>query len=125
MAIYRDLSGNSPFGDQHVDNRIGGHEDIQAVGFRGTTHVITLSGTSQQTPVFSNRCRAVRITQEGTGDSYYALGSNPTAVDVTDDLFTAGAIEVVKVRGGVDRMAFIQTVAGTEIDDVFITEDLT
>ncbi len=122
MAIYKDLSGNSPLGSGHVDERIGGTEDLQAISFRGTTHVITLSGTSQQTPIFSKRCRAVRVSMEGTGASHIAVGSNPTAVSDSDDHFSAGTVEVFKVRGGVDRLAAIQDAA--ETDDIYVTEDL-
>lgn len=122
MAIYADLSGNSPMGAGHLDNRIGGHEDLQAITFRGTTHVFTLSGTAQPTPVFSNKCRAIRISMLGTGSANYAIGPSAVAVKGSDDLFTAGGIEIVKVHGGIDLISVIQNNA--ETDKIFITEDL-
>lgn len=121
MAIYADLSGNSPIGDG-VDQRIGGHEDIQAIGFRGTVHNITLGAASVQSPVFSNRCRAIRISMSGTGEGNYLIGSNPTALKDGSDVLAGGTVEIVKVRGGVDKIAFIQQ--GSETDVVTIHEDL-
>lgn len=122
MAIYKDLSGNCPFGGSFEDKREGGHEDLQAVGFRGTTHVVALSDTSAQSPVFSHRCRAVHISIDGSGSGHWALGSNPTALDTGDSQFFAGAVEIMKIRGGVDRIAWIND--ADETDNVYITEDL-
>jgi len=120
MAIYSDLSGNSPHNDS--DFRIGGHEDLQAITFRGTTHSITLSNVSQQTAKFSRRCRAVRISPTTGANCHYEIGSNPTAVEATSPFLAAGAVEIVKVRFG-DRLAIISDVADPTTL-VHIQEDL-
>ena len=115
MASVRDLSGNTPESDSDQANQ--GHYDLQAVNFKGTQHQITLSGTSQQTAVFSRQCRSVRISP--LGDCHRELGTNPTA-DTNSPFLADNAVEIVPVALN-DRLALIQS--GAAVDLVTVTED--
>jgi hypothetical protein len=122
MAIYADLSGNSPFGVGFIDPSIGTAKEIDAISFSGTSHKVTLGSSAVQTPVFSRRCKAILITMEGTGEANIALGSNPTAVKDSDIFLTAGVPLRLLVRGGTDRLSVIQQ--ASETNKMTVTENL-
>lgn len=115
MASVIDLSGNTPESDR--DQAGQGHYDLQAVTFIGTQHTITISGTSQQTPIFSRQCRSIRIAP--LGDIHWEIGGNPTATATSPHL-PADAVEIVPVRFN-DRVATIE--GDTNTDTITITED--
>lgn len=115
MASVRDLSGNTPEADS--DQALAGSYDLQAVDYKGTQHTITLSGTSQQTPVFSRQCRSIRIAPRG--DCHHEIGINPVATSSSPHLALDG-VEYVPVAFN-ERLALIQADVQTEL--VTITED--
>ncbi len=117
MATVRDVSGNNPLGD--TDHAIGGHYDLQATKFLGDQHPLILGAASVQSPVFSRQCRAIRLAPEG--NCHYLVSDNPTAVKDATQFLASGAVEILTVRGGTDRIAVIQDAA--EMDLVMITED--
>ena len=115
MASVRDLSGNTPESDR--DQADQGQYDLQAVVFIGTQSTITLSGTSQQTPIFSRQCRSIRIAPRG--DCHWEIGGNPVATTSSPHL-PADGVEIIPV-GFNDRVALIQGDVNTEL--VTVTED--
>lgn len=92
------------------------------VGRFGTSHTFYASGTSQQTGAFGEGTTLVRVAVSGyTGHVYFAIGTNPTAVDDTSPMIPMGSVEYFAVKPG-EKMAFLQPHGGTTY--VSVTEML-
>lgn len=78
------------------------------VGRFGATHVIYTSATSQQTPAFATGTTLVRVAVSGnSGYVYFAIGTDPTAIDDVSPIIPSGTVEFFAVQPG-EKMAFVQ-----------------
>lgn len=80
-------------------------------------------GTSQQTGAFGANINIVRVAVSGShgGHVYFAVGTNPTAVDDVSPALPTGSVEYFAVVPG-EKMAFLNT-HGTDVY-VSVTEIL-
>ncbi len=92
------------------------------VGRFGTTHAIYSTNTSLQTGAFATGTTLVRVAVSG-GDLhvYFAIGTDPVAVDDTSPIIPMGKVEFFAVQPG-EKMAFLQPHGGTTM--VTVTEIL-
>lgn len=74
----------------------------------GTTHSMYAGNTSQQTGAFAVGTTLVRVAISGShgGHVYFAVGTNPTAVDDTSPAIPTGSVEYFAVNPG-EKLAFL------------------
>lgn len=76
----------------------------------GTTHAAYIGGTSSQTGAFAVGTTLVRVAVSNShgGHVYFAVGTNPTAVDDVSPALPTGSVEYFAVNPG-EKMAFLNT----------------
>lgn len=82
-----------------------------------TSHVFTLSGTSQASAAFGGQTWRVRIAT-GTQPAWFAVGASPEATTTASHLIGAACIDYIYVRPS-EKVAVLQ--AGTA-GSISITE---
>ena len=79
-------------------------------GEHGTSQVISVTTSSQQSAAFGAQTTIVRIANASTSHLHYAVGANPTASNTTSAHLPINKIEYIEVSGG-DKIAVIAPVA--------------
>jgi hypothetical protein len=79
-------------------------------GKHGTSQVISVTTSSQQSAAFGAQTTIVRIANASTSHLHFAVGTNPTASNTTSPSLPINSIEYIEVSGG-DKIAVIAPVA--------------
>jgi hypothetical protein len=81
-------------------------------GKLGTSQVIAVTSTSQQSNAFAAGTTIIRIANTSTAHVHYAIGPNPTANLTTSATLPINQIEYLEVSGG-DEIALISGTSST------------
>jgi hypothetical protein len=79
-------------------------------GEHGTSQVISVTTSSQQSAAFGAQTTMIRIANASTSHLHYEVGANPTASNTTSAQLPINKIEYIEVSGG-DKIAVIAPVA--------------
>ena len=80
-------------------------------GKHGTSQVISVTTSSQQSAAFGAQTTIVRIANASSAHVHYLVGTNPTATLTTCPMLSVNQVEYIEVSGG-DKIAVIAS-AGT------------
>jgi hypothetical protein len=69
-------------------------------GQLGTSQVISVTSTSQQSNAFAAGTTIVRLANSGVSHLHYEVAANPTASNTTSEALPANAIEYIEVTPG-------------------------
>jgi hypothetical protein len=78
----------------------------------GTTTVITMSGSSQQTGTFGTQTYQVRIATS-TQPAFVSVGNNPTATATSSAILGTNVVDYVQVTPGMQCAVLQAGTAGT------------
>jgi hypothetical protein len=81
-------------------------------GKLGTSQVIAVTSTSQQSNAFAAGTTMIRIANTSTAHVHYAIGPNPTANLTTSATLPINQVEFLEVSGG-DEIALISGTSST------------
>jgi hypothetical protein len=81
-------------------------------GKLGTSQVISVTSTSQQSNAFAAGTTFIRIANTSTAHVHYAIGPNPTANLTTSATLPINSVEYLEVSGG-DEIALISGTSST------------
>jgi hypothetical protein len=79
-------------------------------GEHGTSQVISVTTSSQQSAAFGAQTTIVRIANSSASHLHYQVGTNPTASNSTSTQLPINKVEYIEVSGG-DKIAVIASVA--------------
>jgi hypothetical protein len=97
------------------------HDDngqLCTFGKLGTSQVISVTSTSQQSNAFAAGTTFIRIANTSTAHVHYAVGADPTANTTSSATLPINSVEYLEVTGG-HKIAFVcgttSTVSVTQI----------
>jgi len=84
--------------------------NVCTFGELGTSQVISVTTSSQQSAAFGAQTTIVRIANSSTSHLHFSVGANPTASNTTSPSLPINKVEYIEVSGG-DKIAVIAPVA--------------
>ncbi len=115
MSTVEDLAGNNPVA---LDPAVHRHDKVSSVEFRGASQALATTVAANNSAVFGNLTRFIRIAPDQ--NIWYDIGLAPVATTAATRAFlAANAVESVPVRPGESIDVLRVSVDGT----CYITED--